>query len=161
MSKPPPPGGAFQALPPNWTKVDDPAGAYYWNTVTQAVSWTPPENTPGGPPPPIAAPPRRSSKPGAVGADARNKALNDPQYQNIVNRNAGQVRSLQKGLSNLDIAVRMPPGTAVPPPGYQPSPGFANLPPPSGYSAPPPGGGGPPPPGRGPPPGDLGVKSQK
>ena len=158
------------ALPPNWQRVDDPGGnSYYWNTVTQAVSWTQPEwPTPGGPAPPGPLPPPRRGPPGAVGADARTQVINDPVYMGIVNKNAANMRTLQRGLSNLDIAVSMPPTTAVPSAPYANPRGFANLPPPSGgYSAPPPsanppppGGGAPrggppsggPPPGGGPPP---------
>ena len=141
------------SLPPDWQIVEDPGGTYYWNTVTQAVSWTQPDWPTSGPPPPAAKPPHKSQRPpGAVGADARNQAMNDPAYMSIVNKNATNMRTLQKGLSNLDVAVRMPPTTAVPPAPYANPKGFANLPPPSGYSAPPPGGGAPPLPSRGPPP---------
>ena len=142
---PPPPA----VLPPNWQQVDDPSGTYYWNTVTGEVSWTPPTGGTSGPPP--ALPPTQKRPPGAVGADARNQALSDPAYMNIVNKNATNMRALQKGLSNLDVAVKMPPGTTVPPAPYATPGGFGALPPPSGYSAPP-GGGGPPPPGGGGPP---------
>ena len=159
MAPAPPP-----ALPPNWQIVNDPGGTYYWNTVTQAVSWTQPDWPTSGPPPAAQPPPPRRGPPGAVGADARNRAINDPVYMGIVNKNATNMRTLQKGLSNLDIAVRMPPTTAVPPAPYANPRGFANLPPPGGaYSAPPPGAGPPPPgggapqlPSRGPPPGGGG-----
>ena len=132
---PPPPA----VLPPNWQQVDDPSGTYYWNTVTGEVSWTPPTGGTSGPPP--ALPPTQKRPPGAVGADARNQALSDPAYMNIVNKNATNMRALQKGLSNLDVAVKMPPGTTVPPAPYATPGGFGALPPPSGYSAPPGGGG--------------------
>ena len=142
------------ALPPNWQKVDDAGGnSYYWNTVTQAVSWTPPEwPAPGGTAPPGTRRQSRRGPPGAVGSDSRTQAMNDPVYMGIVNKNAPNMRTLQRGLSNLDIAVRMPPTTAVPPTPYTNPKGLTNLPPPpgGGYSAPPPGGGySAPPPGGG------------
>ena len=149
----------MEALPPNWQKVDDAKGTYFWNTVTGAVQWTPPAMPAGGAGKPLPAPPPRTGTraPGPVGADARSAAMSDPKYQSIAASKATNMRNLQKGLSNLDVAIRMPANATVPAQPWAAGNNFSSLPPPpggaGGYSAPPPGGPGPPPPsGLGPPP---------
>ena len=134
---------------------------YFWNTQTQQVSWTPPGPTlpsvkalPAPPPASALGSPRAGPGAGAVGASVRDQVFSDPQYQNLINQKGRDVAGLQRGLSNLDSAVRLPGSAPAPGMGYGGPP--PTLPPPGGLppSGPPPSGPPPsgPPPSGGPPP---------